>query len=82
MVKYTSIQILPSTRENLAHLKSSPRETYDEIINKLIQIVPEGDEEGRYTDDFRVGLLDSLIDFKSGRFVSHDDVKKRLGSSK
>jgi len=81
MVKYTSIQILPSTRESLARLKSSPRETYDEIINKLLEIVPEGDEEGKYTDDFRVGLLDSLIDFREGRSVGHDDVKKRLGLS-
>jgi hypothetical protein len=81
LVKYTSIQILPGTRESLAHLKSSPRETYDEIINKLLEIVPEGDEEGRYTDDFRVGLLDSLIDFREGRSASHDEVKKRLGLS-
>ena len=81
MVKYTSIQILPRTRESLAHLKSSPRETYDEIINKLLEVVPEGDEEGKYTDDFRVGLLDSLIDLREGRSASHDDVKKRQGLS-
>jgi hypothetical protein len=81
MVKYTSIQILPRTRQSLAHLKSSPRETYDEIINKLLGIVPEGDEEGKYTNDFRVGLLNSLIDFREGRSASHDDVKKRLGLS-
>lgn len=79
MVKYTSIQIHPNTRKSLARLKSSHRQTYDEIINKLLELVPRGDEEGRYTDDFRVGLLDSLVDFKEGRSASHDEVKKRLG---
>jgi len=43
----TTIQINSTTREKLAKLKSSSRETYDELINKLLALVPEGDEEGR-----------------------------------
>jgi hypothetical protein len=78
MATYTSIQLLPATRERLAHLKAG-RETYDELLNKLLFLVPEGDEEGRYTNDFRLGLLNSLVEVKTGRTVKHDEVKKRLG---
>ncbi len=75
----TTIQIRQATRAKLARLKSSRRETYDELLNKLLALVPEGDEEGRYTQAFRVGLLEARLDIKEGRVVAHEDVKKRLG---
>ena len=76
---YTTIQILPSTRMKLAQLKSGERETYDNLLNKLIQLVPEGDDEGKYTDEFRVGLLNAKLDLKHGRTISHDALKRQLG---
>ena len=76
---YTSIQITPKTREMLAKLKSSPRETYDELLNKFLELVPKGDDEGEYTDDFRISLLQSLIDTRRGRTFSHAEVKRSLG---
>jgi len=75
----TSIQIDTVTRRKLASLKSSPRETYDELLHKLIALVPEGDEEGRYRDGFRIGLLNARLDIKQGRVVTHAALKKRLG---
>jgi hypothetical protein len=75
----TSIQVSPATRERLAALKSSPRETYDELLNKLLALVPRGDAEGTYTDAFRVGLLNARLDLRSGQTTSHDQVRKRLG---
>ena len=75
----TSIQIDSKTRERLARLKASPRETYDELLNKLFALVPEGDDEGRYSRAFRVGLLEARLDIRQGRTLAHEDVKKRLG---
>jgi len=75
----TTIQLAPSTRQKLAALKASPRETYDELLNKLIALVPEGDDEGLYTDSFRIGLLDARLDIRERRVTDHDLVKKRLG---
>lgn len=75
----TTIQVSEETRERLARLKSSPRETYDELLSKLLALVPEGDEEGPYTEAFRVGLLNARLDIKEGRLTSHGEVKKRLG---
>jgi len=75
----TTIQVSEKTRERLARLKSSPRETYDELLGKLLTLIPEGDEEGRYTESFRVGLLNARLDIKEGRLTDHREVKKRLG---
>jgi len=75
----TTIQLAPSTRQKLAALKASPRETYDELLNKLIALVPEGDDEGLFTDSFRIGLLSARLDIRERRVTDHDLVKKRLG---
>ncbi len=75
----TTIQIRSETRERLARLKASSRETYEDVLNRLLSLVPEGDEEGVYTQAFRVGLLDAMLDIREGRLVDHDVVKRRLG---
>jgi hypothetical protein len=75
----TSIQVDEETRERLARLKASPRETYDELLRKLLALIPEGDDEGPYTDAFRIGLLDARLEIKTGRTLAHEDVKRRLG---
>lgn len=75
----TSIQIDSKTREKLARLKSGPRETYDELLNKLLSLVPEGDDEGRYSDEFRAKLLDARLDTAAGRVHTSAEVKRRLG---
>jgi hypothetical protein len=75
----TTIQVTPETRDRLAALKSSPRETYDELLNKLLTLVPRGDDEGAYSDAFRMGLLDARLDIRSGRLTDHEQVRKRLG---
>ena len=74
----TTIQLSSSTRQKLAALKTTPRETYDELLNKLIALVPEGDDEGLYTDAFRIGLLSARLDLRARRVTDHDLVKKRL----
>jgi len=73
----TTIRLSSETRNRLARLKSTSRETYDEVLNKLLALVPEGDEEGLYTRSFLVGLLSARLDFKEGRVVDHERVKKR-----
>lgn len=75
----TTIQVTPATRERLTALKSSPRETYDELLNKLLALIPRGDDEGTYSDAFRMGLLNARLDIMSGRVTEHEQVKKRLG---
>jgi hypothetical protein len=75
----TTMQVSPQSRKRLAALKSSPRETCGDLLNKLLRRVPRRDDEGRYTDPFRIGLLYARLDIRSGRTTDHDQVKKRLG---
>ncbi len=75
----TTIQLSSPTRQRLAALKATARETYDELLNKLMALVPEGDDEGLYTDSFHIGLLAARLDIRARRVTDHDLVKKRLG---
>lgn len=76
---YTTIRISRATREKLSRLKPYKRATYDETIEALISLIPEGDEEGNYTEEFRTSLLRGLLDIRTGRTYSSSEVKKRLG---
>jgi len=70
MVSYASIQTYPKTQEMLAKLKESKNETYDEIIRKLLELIPKEDEEGECTDEFRIGLLNARIELKKGKKIA------------
>ncbi|MBI5158600.1 hypothetical protein HY992_00590 [Candidatus Micrarchaeota archaeon] len=76
---YTTIQIDETTRARLSELKSSFRETYDELLNALLDLVPQGDDEGEYSKEFRVSLLRGLSDIRHNRAYSSEDVRKQLG---
>ena len=74
----TTIQLDTKTRKKLAGLKARPRESYDEVLNKLMRLIPEGDEEGTYTAEFRAGLLEARLDSIAGRLIDDEDLDKFL----
>lgn len=76
---YTTIQINVNTRKRINNLKDTLRQTYDEILNSLLDLVPSGDDEGKYTDEFKASILRGLIDIKHGRTRSVEEVKQTLG---
>lgn len=78
-MNYTTIQISRTTREKLNKLRAYKRATYDEILNALMSLIPEGDEEGKYTEEFRASLLRSLLDVNNKKTYSPAEVKERLG---
>lgn len=41
--------------------------------------IPQGDEEGEFTGEFRIGLSKAERDAVRGRTISHEELKKRLG---
>ncbi len=79
MAEYTSIQIYPETRKSLAKLKESSKESYDDIIRKLLELIPKGDEEGEYTEEFRIGILNARLNLKKGKKISLTKAKAKLG---
>ena len=76
---YTTIQLEKNTRERLNKLRIYKKATYDEIINALMDLIPEGDDEGKYTSEFRASLLRGLLDIRHGRSYSSAEVRTKLG---
>ena len=76
---YTTIQIQEKTRSKLSALKVNPRETYDQLLNELLNFVPTGDDEGKYTDEFRASLVKAHADIRAGRVIPFEKIKKQMG---
>ncbi len=73
------VRLETSTKKELEALKEHQRESFDDVISKLLALVPEGDEEGKYSDEFRAGLLEAHFEAKQGKLIPFDKVKKELG---
>jgi len=72
----TTVQLRPETKEKLDDLKLHPRETYDDLINRLADAAYDdetlSDEE---IEDIRA----SEKDIKAGRVRSLREIMKDLG---
>jgi hypothetical protein len=75
----TTIQLDATTRRKLAGLKAHPRESYDELLNKLMRLIPEGDEEGKFSSSFRARLLAAEIEGIEGKAIPHQEAMRILG---
>ncbi|MFH1053451.1 MAG: hypothetical protein V1740_03475 [Candidatus Woesearchaeota archaeon] len=71
----TTIQVNEKTVERLKFFKNHTKESYDEIINKLLNTV----EEGELTDDAIRDIQSGLEEVKSGKGESIEDVAKEFG---
>ena len=74
----TSIQIEKETKERLDKFKNHPRETYNEVIARIINLMSEQDKEELSPSTIK-NIEKSLADIKAGRVSLHKDLKKRLG---
>lgn len=71
----TTIQIKNQTLERLKFFKETTRESYDEIINKILDEIEEGDLTEQTIEDIRVGLRE----IKEGKGQSIEKVAKEFG---
>lgn len=71
----TTIQIKNKTLNRLKSLKEYSRESYDELINNLINEV----EEGELTDKAIEGIKRGLDDIKNKRTTPIEEVAKEFG---
>lgn len=72
----TSIQLENKTKTKLEKMKIFPRESYNDVINRLLRISQDDDvlDETTIRD-----LEDALDDVKKGRLISHKKVKQKHG---
>ena len=73
----TSIQLENKTKSKLNKMKIFPKESYDDVVNKLINIAE--DDEGVLSKSTITDIQEALDDVKKGRLLSHSQVKKKLG---
>ena len=71
----TTIQLKAKTVERLKYFKKYSKESYDEIINKFINVL----EEGELTDIAINKIKEGLEDIKEGRVISLDAYAKKRG---
>ena len=71
----TTIQIKDDTLERLKFFKGFAKESYDEIINKILNEVEEGELTEETIKDIKTGLRE----IREGRGESIETVAKELG---
>ena len=71
----TTIQVNPETLERLKILKEFERQSYDDVLNNLINSCEEESLSEEEISDIQKGLED----IKRGRVYSIDSVAKELG---
>ncbi|MHA1453001.1 MAG: DUF7557 family protein [Promethearchaeota archaeon] len=73
MGEFTTIQIKKKLKKKLDQLKVSKRDTYNQVIEDLVEDTFELSEQAKND------LQEAVEDVKQGRVISHEDVKKELG---
>ncbi len=71
----TTIQVTGKTLERLKFFKEYIKESYDEVINKLLDDVEEGELSDSAIKDIQGGLLE----VRQGKGERIEDVAKQLG---
>ena len=71
----TTIQIKKDLKERLNSLKLYPKESYDSIIRRLLELA---EDEEPLSKDTIEKIEMYLKDIKEGRVYSTDEVRKRL----
>jgi predicted transcriptional regulator len=72
----TTIQLEEKTKEELERVKLFPRETYNEVIIRLIMT---SQEESELSEQTIKNIEKALEDVKKGRLYSTEEVRKELG---
>ena len=72
----TTIQLEERIKNKLEEMKMHPRETYSEVIERLVNLSTEEEELSPQTV---MNIEQALEDIKKGRVYSTKEVKKKLG---
>ena len=69
----STIQIKEETKKTLQSMKLHQRETYEEVIERMIEDLSELNEETRKE------IEEARKEIESGNYVTHEQMKKDLG---
>ncbi|HOI59006.1 MULTISPECIES: antitoxin VapB family protein [unclassified Methanoculleus] len=75
MSRTTTVWVSQETKERLAAMKRYPRETFDDVIRRLMDTT-EDDEP--LSDEAIRGIEESLEDIKAGRLYTLEEARAEL----
>lgn len=70
---YTTIQVTAELKKMLEAMKLYDRETYNEVIERLVE------DELELTEETKKEIEAARKEIKEGKFVTHKQLKKELG---
>ena len=74
----TSIQVEKEIKERLDKFKNHPRETYNEVLARMIYLLSEQNKEELSQQTIK-NIRKSLNDIEKGKVYSLEQVEKELG---
>ena len=74
----TSIQVEKEIKERLDKFKNHPRETYNEVLARMIYLLSQQNKEELSQQTIK-NLRKSLNDIEKGKVYSLEQVEKELG---
>jgi len=78
MTVEATIKVTPKVKNRLDTLKRHPRETYNDVIERLTQDAMEEETDVLTDEDIR-DIEEAIQDIKSGRTYTTEELKKELG---
>ncbi len=73
----TTIQLQEKTKNRLEGFKDFERETYEQVITKLLDIVTE--EQMELSEQTKKDIEEARKEIKAGKFYTEKEAKKILG---
>ena len=71
----TTIQIKEGTLERLKYFKEFAKESYDELLNKVMDEI----EEGQLTDEALKDIIEAKKEIRAGKGQKIEDIANELG---
>ena len=75
----TTIKINLDTKHQLDQFKEYKRESYDELIRKMLYIIKKAKTQPELSQEAVLAIENARKRIKAGNFITEGDAKKRLG---
>ncbi len=72
-IMVTTIQIKEDVKSTLTQMKLFERETYNDVLERLIEDVQELNKETKKE------IESAIKEIKSGRYITHEELGKEMG---
>lgn len=75
----TTIKVDLDTKHQLDQFREYKRETYDELIRKMLYIVKKAKTQPELSKETITAIENARKRIRAGNFVTEEEAKKRLG---